>query len=188
MLTTMEWIRDELRDHPELALFLALAAGYYLGRFRIGSFKLGPVVGCLLAGVAVGQIGIAVPGALGTKFFLVFLFSVGYKTGPQFFRGLGRNSIPQVVLTLLFDATGLLMTYAVALVFGFNAGTAAGLLAGALHSTEALGTEVMRLEGLKWQRRFVGHLRLTQRRPTQCRTWSEYLRQSSYLSGLVHGL
>ena len=54
MTMIVEWIGASLRDHPELALFLALAAGYLLGRVRIGSFKLGPVVGCLLVGVAVG--------------------------------------------------------------------------------------------------------------------------------------
>jgi putative transport protein len=85
MTMIIEWIGASLRDHPELALFLALAAGYLLGRVRMGSFKLGPVVGCLLAGVAVGQIGIVVPGVLGRTFFLLFLFSIGYKTGPQFF-------------------------------------------------------------------------------------------------------
>jgi putative transport protein len=87
-MTIIEWIGASLRDHPELALFLALATGYLLGRVRIGSFKLGPVVGCLLAGITVGQIGIVVPGVLGRTFFLLFLFSIGYKTGPQFFRGL----------------------------------------------------------------------------------------------------
>jgi len=140
MVVTMEWISHALRDHPELALFLAMAAGYFIGQLRLGSFKLGAVVGCLLAGVAVGQLGITVAGVLGRTFFLLFLFSVGYKTGPQFFRGLGRNSIPQLILTLIFTVSGLLMTYAVALVLGFNAGTATGLLAGGLHSTEALGT------------------------------------------------
>ena len=139
MITTMEWMRDALRDHPELALFLALATGYLLGRLRMGSFKLGPVVGCLLAGVAVGQIGIVVPGVLGKTFFLLFLFSIGYKTGPQFFRGFGRGALPQVALTLLFDVTGLLTAYAMATALGFNAGTAVGLLAGASHSSEALG-------------------------------------------------
>jgi putative transport protein len=52
----------------------------------MGSFKLGPVVGCLLADVIVGQI--VAPGVLGRTFFLLFLFSIVYKTGPQFFRGL----------------------------------------------------------------------------------------------------
>ncbi len=140
MTTTMEWIRDALRDHPQLAVFLTLATGYLLGRVRISSFKLGPVVGCLLAGVAVGQIGIVVPGVLGTTFFLLFLFSIGYKTGPQFFRGFGRGALPQVALTLFFDVSGFLTVYAVATVLGFDAGTAAGLLAGGLHSSEALGT------------------------------------------------
>jgi putative transport protein len=136
----LEWIGSSLRDHPELALFLALAAGYLLGRVRIGSFKLGPAVGCLLAGVAVGQIGIAVPSVLGRTFFLLFLFSIGYKTGPQFFGGFGRGAIPQLALTLLFDVSGFLTAYAVATLFGFDAGTAVGLLAGGLHSSEALGT------------------------------------------------
>jgi putative transport protein len=140
MTTTIEWTRDVLRDHPELALFLALAAGYLIGQLRIGSFKLGPVVGCLLAGLALGQFGIVIPGVLGTTFFLLFLFAVGYKTGPQFFRSLGRNALPQVILTVLFAVTGLLTTYSVARIFGFDAGTAVGILAGALHSSQAIGT------------------------------------------------
>ena len=140
MARIIEWTIDALRDHVELALFLALAAGYLIGRLRIGSFKLGPVVGCLLAGLAVGQFGIVIPGVLGETFFLLFLFAVGYKTGPQFFRGLGRNALPQVILTVLFAVTGLLTTYSVARVLGFDAGTAAGLLAGGLHSSEAVGT------------------------------------------------
>jgi putative transport protein len=140
MTTTIEWIRDALRDHPELALLLALAAGYLIGRLRFGSFKLGPVVGCLLAGLAVGQFSITVPGVLGRTFFLFFLFAVGYKTGPQFFRVLRRNALPQLILTLLFAVTGLLTTYSVARVLGFDAGTAVGILAGGLHSSPTVGT------------------------------------------------
>ncbi len=140
MTTVMEWLRHALQAHPELALFLAMAAGFYLGRLRIGSFKLGPVVGCLLAGVAVGQLEIVVPGILGKTFFLLFLFSIGYKTGPQFFKGLGRNAIPQIVLTVFFDVIGLLVTYLIVRAVGLDVGTAAGLLSGGLHSSQALGT------------------------------------------------
>ena len=32
-MTAIEWTRDALRDHAELALFLTLAAGYLIGRF-----------------------------------------------------------------------------------------------------------------------------------------------------------
>jgi putative transport protein len=44
-----------------------------------------------------------------------------------------------VFLTILFAVTALVTTYSVARVLGFDAGTAAGLIAG-VHSSEAVGT------------------------------------------------
>ena len=44
----MEWIINQLRDHPELAIFLTLFAGFWLGRFKIGKFSLGTVTSVLL--------------------------------------------------------------------------------------------------------------------------------------------
>ena len=46
----MSWIVTSLRENPELAIFLTLAVGFVIGRVRIGSFRLGNVVGTLLAG------------------------------------------------------------------------------------------------------------------------------------------
>ncbi len=37
----MEWIINQLRVHPELAIFLTLFAGFWLGRLKIGKFSLG---------------------------------------------------------------------------------------------------------------------------------------------------
>jgi len=141
MPTIVNWIRDALRDHPELTLFLTLAAGHWVGRLKIKSFKLGAVVGCLLMGVLIAQLGgITVPSTVGRVFFLLFLFAVGYKTGPQFFRSLGRNAIVPIILTLQFCAVGLFTTYGLARALGFDAGTAAGLMSGGLLSSEAMGT------------------------------------------------
>jgi hypothetical protein len=50
-----EYFVSSLRGSPELAIFLALALGFLIGRIRIGSFSLGNVVGTLLAGVLIGQ-------------------------------------------------------------------------------------------------------------------------------------
>lgn len=86
-----------------------------------------------------GQFGIVVPGALGRTFFLLFLFSIGYETGPQFFRGFGRGALPQVALTLLFDVTAFISAYVMATALGFDAGMANGLLAGGFHSSQSLG-------------------------------------------------
>ncbi len=136
----MEWIKQALRAHPEVALFLTLAAGHWVGQLRIKKFKLGAVVGCLLVGVAVAQLGATVPPVIGRMFFLLFLFSVGYKTGPQFFRSLGKNAIVPVILTLSFCIVGLFTAYAIARMLGFDAGMAAGMLSGGLNSSEAMGT------------------------------------------------
>lgn len=136
----IRWLTDSLREHPELALFLALALGHGIGRLRLGSFRLGPVLGSLLAGVAVGQLGIPVPEALKNALFLLFLFSIGYTTGPLFFRGLKTTALPQVALTVLLCVTALLTAWVVARVLGFDPGQAGGLVAGAMTSSAALGT------------------------------------------------
>ena len=48
----MDYIVSALRQNPELAIFLTIAIGFLIGRVRFGSFSLGIVVGCLLAGGA----------------------------------------------------------------------------------------------------------------------------------------
>jgi putative transport protein len=134
------WLVDALRQHPELALFLTLAIGYSAGRLRIGTFRVGPVLGALGAGVVVGQLGIPVPEALKNALFLLFLLSIGYTTGPLFFRGLKSTALPQVGLTVLLCTVALVTAYAVSIALGFDAGASGGLLAGAMTSSPALGT------------------------------------------------
>lgn len=45
------WFVDAMRDHPELAIFLTLALGFFIGRLSFKSITLGAVTGTLLAGV-----------------------------------------------------------------------------------------------------------------------------------------
>ena len=82
----MEYFVTALREHQELTIFLTLAIGFFVGQVRIGTFSLGTVVGTLLAGVLIGQLDIKVPATVKNVFFDLFLFTVGYKVGPQFFR------------------------------------------------------------------------------------------------------
>jgi putative transport protein len=129
-----------LRENPELAIFLTLAIGFLVGRLRLGTFKLGNVVGTLLAGVVVGQIGVTVDPLVKTVFFALFLFATGYKVGPQFFRGLGRNALAQVSLTIVLCVASLVTTLVAATAMGYDCGTAAGLMAGAFTESTVIGT------------------------------------------------
>ena len=136
----MSYILDSLREHPELAIFLTLAAGFVIGRIKIGSFKLGNVVGTLIAGVLIGQLDIKVDATVKSVFFSLFLFATGYKVGPQFFRGLRKSAMKQVVLTVVFCVTSLITTVVAAKIMGYDSGTAAGLMAGAFTESTVIGT------------------------------------------------
>ncbi len=52
-------LRD-LRQYPEISIFLALALGYYFGGFTFKGIGLGSVTATLLAAVIIGQIGITI--------------------------------------------------------------------------------------------------------------------------------
>jgi putative transport protein len=136
----VNYIVTSLRDNPELAVFLTLALGFLIGRVRIGSFSLGNVVGTLLAGVLVGQLDIKVAPIVKIVFFDLFLFATGYKVGPQFFRGLKKNALSQVSLTVVLCVTSLVTTVAAAKVLKYDCGTAAGLMAGAFTESTVIGT------------------------------------------------
>jgi putative transport protein len=136
----MNYLTHALREHQELAVFLTLAIGFFIGRVKIGSFSLGTVVGTLLAGVAIGQLNIQVPAVVKYVFFDLFLFTTGYKVGPQFFRGLKKDALPQVALTVVLCVICLLAAFTAAKFLGYDMGTAAGLLAGAFTESTVIGT------------------------------------------------
>jgi putative transport protein len=136
----MEYFVHALQQNPELAIFLSLAVGFAIGRVKIGGFSLGTVVGTLFAGVLIGQLDIKVPSLVKTVFFDLFLFTTGYKVGPQFFRGLKRDALSQMALTLVLCVTCLLTAFVAAKLFGYDIGTAAGMLAGAFTESTVIGT------------------------------------------------
>src|SRR5947208_8739958 len=136
----MNYLTHALRQHQELAIFLTLAIGFFVGRVKIGSFSLGMVVGTLLAGVAIGQLGIQVPAVVKYVFFDLIIFTIGYKVGPQFFRALRKDALPQLALTVVLCITCLLAAFTAAKLLGYDMGTAAGMLAGAFTESTVIGT------------------------------------------------
>jgi putative transport protein len=136
----VNYLTQALREHQELAVFLTLAIGFLIGRIKIGTFSLGMVVGTLLAGVAIGQLAIEVPAVVKYVFFDLFLFTTGYKVGPQFFRGLKKDALPQLALTLVLCVVCLLSAFTAAKLLGYDIGTASGLLAGAFTESTVIGT------------------------------------------------
>lgn len=107
----MEWITHTMQKSPEIAIFLALALGVFIGRIKIKGFSLGTVTGVLLMGVLIGQLNITISPTVKSAFFLLFLFAVGYGVGPQFVQGLKKDGLPQIGFAALVCLTILLTTW-----------------------------------------------------------------------------
>ncbi len=136
----MNMITEVFQQHTELAVFLALAIGFFIGKLRIGSFRLGEMLGTLFAGMIVGQMDINIAPVVKIIFFDLFLFATGYKVGPQFFYGLKKDAIPQLLLTIIICTSCLLTAFLLSRFMGYDVGTAAGLLAGAFSESTVIGT------------------------------------------------
>jgi len=157
------WLEQFLVRYPELALFLVIAVGYWIGSFKIGAFSLGPVTGALFAGLFVGQFAhVPVSGMTKSFLFLLFLFGVGYSVGPQFMQALSRDGLKPMLLAVVMCLTGLAASIIVAKVLRLDPGFAAGLMSGALTQSAAMGTATDAVNGLALaaadRERFVAHI------------------------------
>jgi putative transport protein len=147
-LAVWSWFVATLRAYPELAVFLALAAGFGIGPRKLAGFSLGSVTATLLAAILIGQLGLAIEGPIKSTFFLMFLFAVGYGVGPQFFRGLGSDGPRQIAFSLIVLALCLVVPIACALVAGLDMGYAAGLYAGSQTISASIGVASDQIERL----------------------------------------
>ena len=104
----MEWITNLLQHYPELAIFITLALGFWIGKFKIKKFTLGTVTSVLLVGVLIGQLKIDISG-------------------------------PQMLFAAVMCIFCLIVPFLLAKLMGYNAGEAAGLLAGSQTMSAVLG-------------------------------------------------
>src|SRR5512134_348813 len=135
----IEWFAATLRTYPEIAIFLALALGYYFGKFTFRGIGLGAVTATLLAGVVIGQIGITISQPLKATVFLMFLFAVGYGVGPQFVRGVAKDGLPQALFSVVQCALSLAVPVVICKFVGYDLGYSAGFYSGSQTLSAAMG-------------------------------------------------
>ncbi|WP_040263582.1 aspartate-alanine antiporter [Pseudomonas massiliensis] len=136
----MEYLHRILNQSPELALFLSLAIGYWVGSIQFGKFQLGGVAGSLLAAVVISQVGVNIDNGIKSVLFALFIYAVGFESGPQFFRSLGRQSLREIVLAAVMALSGLATVIVAARVMGLDKGLAAGIAAGSMTQSAIIGT------------------------------------------------
>jgi len=145
-----DWFAATLRQYPEIAIFLALGIGYYVGKFTFRGIGLGAVTSTLLAAVLIGQLGITVSQPLKAFMFLIFLFAVGYGVGPQFVRGIAKDGVPQALFAVVVCILCLGAPIVATKLAGYDLGYAAGLYAGSqtISASMGLATDAINRLGL----------------------------------------
>ncbi|SDL16450.1 aspartate-alanine antiporter [Glycomyces sambucus] len=137
----MDWIKQTLSDTPEIALFVCLALGFAVGKVRIWKISLGGVAGTLIVAIFLGMFAdITLNDQVKTIAFALFIFTLGYISGPTFFASLNRKSLRYATFTGIEVVSVLAITAVAILVMNLDEGTAAGLLAGGATESAAVGT------------------------------------------------
>lgn len=135
----LEWFADILRNYPPLALFLAIGLGFLIGRIKIGNFQIGSVTSVLLVGVVIGQLEIPMSGPIKQFFFMLFLFSIGYTVGPDFFKSLRGSGLRQALFAVLMSSTCCLVTLLISYIMAYTKGETVGLFSGSQTCSALLG-------------------------------------------------
>lgn len=133
---------------PIAVLFLTVGLGYLIGKLKVGPIQLGGVCGTLIVALLIGQTGCQMRGDLKEVAFALFIFAMGYSGGPQFFANLNRSSLRYILLPLIEAVLVLTVVLAAVPLFGLDAGTAAGLAAGAATESAVVGTAAEALKHL----------------------------------------
>ncbi|SPT37661.1 putative transporter [Achromobacter denitrificans] len=135
----MTWFVATLKAYPEIAIFLALGIGYWIGGKSFKGFSLGAVTATLLVAIVIGILGVKISPNVKSVFFLMFLFAVGYGVGPQFVRGIAKDGLPQAIFAVVMALLSLGAAAIAAILAGYDLGSAAGLFAGSQTISASMG-------------------------------------------------
>ena len=137
----MKSLATVFTKYPEMAVYLAIGIGYFIGKLKFHGVGFGVVTGSLLGGVFIGNFfHVPVSDQAKAMLFLLFLFGIGYSVGPGFFQNLKGDGWRWVLLGVFVPVVGLFAAYVVARFLKLDPGYAAGLLSGSLTESPVIGT------------------------------------------------
>ena len=137
-------IAEICRNNPSILLFAALAGGYAFGKVKFGTFSFGSTTGVLLVAIVMGAVFLKDTtfqlGIIKTVSFGLFIFTIGYKVGPDFAGGLKRGGKKYIAVAFFFSTMAMGVALIVAKLFHLNGAYGAGIVAGALTQSAVIGT------------------------------------------------
>lgn len=128
--------------HSIMLLAFVIAAGIWLGRFKIKGVTLGSTW-ILFVGIFLSHFGFRIPSDLlhFLKEFglILFVFSIGLQVGPGFFHSFKKGGLLMNMLAVSMVLLAVLCTYLIHLITGEELTTMVGVMSGAVTNTPGLG-------------------------------------------------
>jgi putative transport protein len=90
--------------------------------------------------VVISQAGVTIDNGVKSVMFAVFIYAVGYDSGPGFFNSLNRKTLREIAMAVFLAVSALITVVVCAKLFHLNKGLAAGLAGGALTQSAIIGT------------------------------------------------
>jgi putative transport protein len=141
----LAYLFEFLGKDTYLLLFLVVGLAYALGSVNIKGYGLGTTASAIIIGTVVSTIASTygqqyrIDEFTKLLFYYLFMYAVGLRVGPSFINGLKGDGFKFALLAFVCASTGLLLAVILANAFELPAGSAAGILAGAMTMSAALG-------------------------------------------------
>jgi len=140
VIILLQQILQLCRTYPELLIFLSLAGGYFVGKIKVHGFNIGSTAGVLIVALIIGQINVQISPLIKAVSFALFIFTIGYKVGPEFFGAIKKEGLKYIILTCFTAIIALVTAVILGKLFHFDPGTTAGMFGGGMTQSSVIGT------------------------------------------------
>jgi len=142
----MEAIFDWFAANPYILLFFVVGGAVLVGKFTVKGYGLGMVAAAIVVGAGLSAwastygVKMGLDNFAKSLFYYLFMYGVGLRVGPSFINSLKGDGLKFTVLAVFCSVLGLLGAVALSKAFSLPDGAAAGILAGAMTMSAAIGS------------------------------------------------
>lgn len=133
---------DELFTQGLFALFFVISIGLLLGRIKIKGFSL-DVSGVIFIAMLLGYWGVEIPQMLGNFGILLFIFTIGIQSGPDFFGTFISGGKKPIILVVITIGSGVVITLLMCKILGvYEIDSVLGIFNGGMASSIGLAASI----------------------------------------------
>ena len=142
----MKTIFDWFAANPYILLFFVVGGAVAVGKVTVKGYGLGMVAAAIVVGAGISAwastygVKMSLDNFAKSLFYYLFMYGVGLRVGPSFINSLKGDGLKFTVLAVLCSVLGLVGAVAFAKLWNLPDGAAAGILAGSMTMSAAIGS------------------------------------------------